>query len=199
MTIKRIEFKNMKEYVQHFELNDYIEHMKSTEDELGYGKFFEEIVISRLQYAGISMQKTGPEDDYIKGADLRMLFNDASVLVDVKLNKEKALHGNLFYIKDCLQFSRKKEDIFYFPLSYGIEVGFTLRNIRRSEKGYCTLKKPVLVAVFNFTVDNIKPHKLFTVKAAKQFARYVELINLELIRELNYPARDVNSFMFTMY
>lgn len=199
MNIKRIEFKNIKEYVKHFMLEDKIKDMRATEKDLGYGKFFEESVIRKLRYANVNIQKTGAEYDYIKGADLKLLFDNASILVDVKLNKEKALHANLFYVKDCLEFSRKKEDIFFFPLSYGIEVGFTLKNIRRSDKGYCVFKKPVLVAVFNCTVDHIKPHKLFTVSAAKQFARYIELINLEIIRELKYPARDSNSFIFTPY
>lgn len=197
--MKRIEFKNMKEYIKYFGLEEYIEHREATKNELGYGAFFEEAVINKLRDAGVSIQKTSAAYDFIKGADLRMLFDNASILVDIKLNKEKALHGNLYYVKDCLEFSRKKEDIFFFPLSYGVEVGFTLKNIRRSDKGYCILKKPVLVAVFNFTTSYKNQHKLFTKKAAKQFARYVELINLELIRTLNYPERDSNSFLFSLY
>lgn len=196
MRKKRIEFKSMKEYIQHFGLEGYIECRKA--EKLGYGKLFEDIVIKKLQYTGANVQKTSPEYDLMKGADLRMLFGDASILVDVKLNKDKALKGNRYYLKDCLEFSYKKEDIFYYPLSYGIEVGFACKNIRKSNLGYCTLKKPVLVALFNFTVDKA-PHKLFTVKAAKQLARYIELINLELIRTFDYPARDSNSFLFTSY
>lgn len=197
---KKKEFKNMGQYVQSLKLEEYIEDRKSTEKDLGYGKTFEKYVVNKLYQAGVRIQKTGAEYDYIKGADLRLLFDNASILVDVKLNKEKALHGNLFYVKDCLEFSRSKKDIFYFPLSYGLEVGFTLKNIRRGEKGYCTLKKPVLVAVFNVTAKcKRNPHRLFTLRSAKQLARYIELINLELVRSENYPARDVNSFYFTPY
>ena len=194
----KTEFKSMKQYIEYFGLEKYVSHMKTGFKQLGYGKLFEDVVVTRLRYAGANIQKTGPEYDLIKGADIKMLFDDASILVDIKLNKDKAMHSNRYYLNDFLEFSYKKEDMFYYPLAYGIEVGFAFRNIRRSDVGYCVLKKPVLVAIFNFTVD-LDPHKLFTVKAAKQFARYVELINLELIRQKNYPVRDSNSFYFTFY
>lgn len=194
----KTEFKSMKQYIEYFGLEKYVSHMKTGFKQLGYGKFFEDVVITRLGYAGANVRKTGPAYDLIKGADLKMMFGESSVLVDIKLDKNKAMHANRYYLDDCLEFSFKKEDMFYYPLAYGIEVGFAFRNIRRSDVGYCILKKPVIVAVFNFTVG-LAPDKLFTVRAAKQFARYVELINLELIRQKNYPVRDSNSFYFTFY
>lgn len=194
----RMHFSSMKEYVEYFKLNNYIQDRLS--NDMGYGKLFENIVKERIGYAGCRLQSTGPEYDLIKGADLKMLYDDASILVDVKLGQEHGMRSNLFYIGDALELSRKKEAIFFYPLTYGLEVGFALRNIRRGKDGYCVLKKPVVVAMFKKTAiaEDIAPHKLFTVKAAKQFARYIELINLTLIRE-GYPERDSNSFTFVPY
>lgn len=200
MIKKKLKFNSIGAYVNHFNLHeDIAQREEAYKDEDHYGLIFEDAVIKQLQKAGINAKRTGSAYDFIKGADLRMVFGDSSILVDVKLNMKKAMKGNLFYVGDALEFSRKKENIFFYPLNRYIEVGFTLKNIRKSDKGYCTLKKPVLVAIFRFNVKIENQHRLFTIDAAKELAKYVYYINLELHRSEGYPLRDSNSFLFTPY
>ena len=195
----KTEFKSMKQYVEYFNLGDYVNDRK--DEELGFGKTFENHVYDSMRIVATGnerIQKTGAEYDLIKGADLKILFDNASISVDIKLNRKKALIGNRYYLKDGLELSFNKEDMFYYPLVKGIEVGFAFRNIRRNEYGYCTLKKPVLIAIFKVDRE-YDAVDAFTLEAARELLKYIKFANIELNRQGKYPINDCNSFYFTFY
>lgn len=192
---QRVRFESLREYVKFFGLENRINTIANSET--GYGKWFEERLYTLLRRSGAYIKKAGTVLDLIKGVDYIYYNGENELLIDVKLNMVKATRGNLFYFNDALELTRTSEEMFMYPLSYDIEVGFALRNIRSSADGYCIFDKPVLVAVFNMTTD-IAPHSALTPDAIKQFNRYLECINYTMVRE-GYPAKDGTSFDFKFH
>jgi hypothetical protein len=194
---RRVRFDSLKEYITFFGLEGYIKERRKTV--LGYGIQVENHVYEQLKFVGLNVKKCSPEYDMIKGADLRVVFQGSSILVDIKLNESKATKNNLYYIKDGMEFSRDKDDMFMFPLGKELEVGFALRNIRRGEDGYCVLDKPVLVALIrNNSKEERDMTKLLNYKAAYWLATMIELVNNKIMGD-GYPSRDTQAFDFVFY
>lgn len=190
------EFSNMEEYVSYFNLEGYIKY--KTSGKKRYGHMFEEHVYKTIQSASdVFVRKTYADHDVLKGADLRFVFGETSVLVDIKLNKLSALKSNKYYLDEGLMLSKDRNDVFYFPLSKDLEVAFSLRDIRKADilNGYCKFKKPIIVATFNALDYSVPTHELFTEEAAREFVKYISILNINMIRE-NMPYKDVAGFTF---
>lgn len=190
------EFRNMEEYVEYFNLYNYVKYKTSGEKKFGH--MFEEHVFKMVRdNTDAFIRKTYPDHDVLKGADLKFVFDSTSVLVDIKLNKVTALKNNKYYLDNGLMFSEDENDLYYFPLTKGLEVGFALRDEREAYilGGYCKFKKPIVVAIFNsldYRKDGIE---LFDEDAAREFIKYIYFLNENMIRE-KMPRKDVPSFVF---
>lgn len=189
-------FDNMEEYVEYFNLGSYIENVSNRKKR--YGHKFEEHVYRTIQSSSdVFVRKTYADHDVLKGGDLRFVFGETSVLVDIKLNKQKAFKDSSYFLDEGLMLTKNKRNLFYFPLSKDLEVAFSLKDIRKADglNGYCKFRKPVIVATFNSLSCEVPIHKLFTNEAAREFVKYIHILNLNMIRE-NMPNKDVASFIF---
>lgn len=189
-------FDNMREYVEYFNLGSYIENVSSRKK--GYGHKFEEHVYRTIRSSSdVFVRKTYADYDILKGGDLKFVFGDSSVLVDIKLNKYKAFKDSFYFLDEGLMLTRDREEVFYFPLSEDLEVAFSLKDVRKAEglNGYCKFQKPIIVATFRSVCYEEAIHRLFTKEVAREFVKYIHILNMNMIRE-NMPNRDVASFVF---
>lgn len=185
-------FKSTKECVDSLNLQKYI---KSISKISSYGHCFEEVVFNNLKDIGTNVRRTSAEFDIVRGADMRFIFDESSVLVDIKLLTARALRGSKKFINNRLKSSKNEKDLFFFDLGEGLQVAFCLKYFSPLGKiGYCKFEKAVIVAVFRCKrEDNI--HRLINKDSIIHFRELIRVVNQRMI-DNGEPAKVSNSFEF---
>lgn len=185
-------FKSTKDCVDTLNLHNHIKDMAGIHS---YGHCFEEAMFNSLKEIGANVRKTSIEFDVVRGADLRFVFEDSSVLVDIKLLTERSLKGTKKFINSKFKESKNEKDLFFFNLTEGIQVGFCLKYFSALGRiGYCKFEKAVITAVFRCK-RNKAAHNYISPDVARHFENLVRVVNSVMI-DNGEPAKVSNSFEF---
>ena len=187
-----IKFKSTKECVDTLNLQGYINNISKVSS---YGHCFEEVVFNKLKEIGTNVRRTSPEFDIVRGADLRLLFDESSVLVDIKLLTTRALKGSKKFINNRIKITKNEKDLFFFDLGKGLQVGFCLKYFSPLGKiGYCKFEKAVITAVFRCKREN-SVHELLDKDTIMHFRELIRVVNYRMV-ENGEPIKVSNSFEF---
>lgn len=187
-----IVFKSTKECVDTLNLQDYIKEVSKISS---YGHCFEEIIVDNLKSIGVNVRRTSAEFDIVRGADLRFVFDDTSVLVDIKLLTARALKGSKRFIDAGLNQTKREEELHFFNLEEGIDVAFCLKDFSNLGKiGYCKFNKPVITAVFRVSREK-EAHEYINRNVVMYLKELIRIINQRLIDE-GADKKVSNSFEF---
>ena len=187
-----IVFKSTKECVDTLNLQDYIKEVSKISS---YGHCFEEIIVDNLKSIGVNVRRTSAEFDIVSGADLRFVFDDTSVLVDIKLLTARALKGSKRFIDAGLNQTKREEELHFFNLEEGIDVAFCLKDFSNLGKiGYCKFNKPVITAVFRVSREK-EAHEYINRNVVMYLKELIRIINQRLIDE-GADKKVSNSFEF---
>ena len=187
-----IVFKSTKECVDTLNLQDYIKEVSKISS---YGHCFEEIIVDNLKSIGVNVRKTSTEFDVVRGADLRFVFDDTSVLVDIKLLTPRAMKGSKRFINSFLGETKREEELHFFNLQEGIDVAFCLKDFSNLGKiGYCKFNKPVITAIFRVSRDK-EAHEYINSNVVRDLKELIRLINLRMVSE-GADKKVSNSFEF---
>lgn len=185
-------FKSTKECVDSLNLQKYIKNISKVSS---YGHCFEEIVFKNLKDIGTNVRRTSAEFDIVRGADMRFIFDESSVLVDIKLLTNRALRGSKKFINYRLKSSKNEEDLFFFDLGEGLQVAFCLKYFSPLGKiGYCKFEKAVITAVFRCKRED-SIHELINKDSIMHFRELVRVVNQRMV-ENGEPSKVSNSFEF---
>lgn len=187
-----IVFKSTKECVDTLNLQKYIGSISKVSS---YGHCFEEVVFKSLKNIGTNVRRTSPEFDIVRGADMRFIFDESSVLVDIKLLTARALRGSKKFINNRLKVTKNEKDLFFFDLGKGLQVAFCLKYFSPLGKvGYCKFEKAVIAAVFRCKRED-SIHELVNEDSIMHFRELVRVINHRMV-ENGEPVKVSNSFEF---
>ena len=187
-----IVFKSTKECVDTLNLQDYIKEVSKISS---YGHCFEEVIVDNLKSIGVNVRRTSAEFDIVRGADLRFVFDDTSVLVDIKLLTARALKGSKRFIDAGLNQTKREEELHFFNLEEGIDVAFCLKDFSNLGKiGYCKFNKPVITAVFRVSREK-DAHEYINRNVVMYLKELIRIINQRLIDE-GADKKVSNSFEF---
>ena len=187
-----IVFKSTKECVDTLNLQDYIKEVSKISS---YGHCFEEVIVDNLKSIGVNVRRTSAEFDIVRGADLRFVFDDTSVLVDIKLLTARALKGSKRFIDAGLNQTKREEELHFFNLEEGIDVAFCLKDFSNLGKiGYCKFNKPVITAVFRVSREK-EAHEYINRNVVMYLKELIRIINQRLIDE-GADKKVSNSFEF---
>lgn len=187
-----IVFKSTKECVDTLNLQDYIKEVSKISS---YGHCFEEVIVDNLKSIGVNVRRTSAEFDVVRGADLRFVFDDASVLVDIKLLTARALKGSKRFIDSGLNQTKREEELHFFNLEEGIDVAFCLKDFSNLGRiGYCKFNKPVITAVFRVSREK-EAHEYINRNVVMYLKELIRIINQRMIDE-GADKKVSNSFEF---
>lgn len=187
-----IVFKSTKECIDMLNLQDYIKEVSKINS---YGHCFEEVIVKNFKSLNVNIRRTSAEFDIVRGADLRLVFDNTSVLVDIKLLTARSLKGSKRFINAQLNETRNEKELHFFNLDKGIDVAFCLKDFSNLGKiGYCKFNKPVITAVFRIDREK-EAHEYINRSVALSLKELIRIINERMIEE-GADKKVSNSFEF---
>ena len=187
-----IVFKSTKECVDTLNLQDYIKEVSKMSS---YGHCFEDVIVKNLKTLNVNVRRTTAEFDIVRGADLRLVFDDTSVLVDIKLLTARALKGSKRFINYQLCETKEEKELHFFNLDKGIDVAFCLKDFSNLGKiGYCKFNKPVITAVFRISREK-EAHEYINRSVALSLKELIRIINERMVED-GADKKVSNSFEF---
>lgn len=189
------EFKSVKEFVNEYELNDYIRLAAQRWDNDTFGKQAERIITQRIMELdnNFKVTKTTHEYDFIYGADFKVSIDNVNCYFDLKTTiQQERLKNVVFFLDKKYTFGAKYHNKLIVKTKKGICMCLGIRYKRTIPQGTIFYKKPVLVPI---VFGNINAETLADEEFINDFMMMIKL-GLHNLQMKGHPDKIKRSFDF---
>lgn len=189
------EFKSVKEFVNEYELNDYISLAAQRWDNDTFGKQAERIIAQKIMELNkdIKVTKTTHEYDFIYGADFKVSINNVNCYFDLKTTiQQERLKNVVFFLDRKYTFGARYHNKLVVKTKKGIGMCLGVRYKRTIPQGTILYKKPVLVPI---VFGNINAETLSDEEFINDFVMLLKL-GMHNLQMKGHPDKIKRSFNF---
>lgn len=186
--------KSVKDFVEMYSLEAYINNCIKTWKSNTFGKCVEKFVVESAKVAGYKITKTTPEYDYIYGADFKVLFDGGeSCYCDLKITyKIDRLKDVEVFLGETLEFDANYDTREVVSVGKSTFMSLGVRYVRTLRQGKIVYDKPVLVPII---WGDIKKESILCEEVAKNI-KLLLAFGVHRLKEQGYDKAAKRSFTF---